>query len=285
MEGFSLEIIRLSFTLEAFEPIHLPSYKGSTFHGGFGHALNRISPTWFAYFYQPKSNDGNELPKPFVILPPLDEKQTYQAGDKFHVELVLFGRAARHTSIALAAIEFLGLEMGLGYSRGKYRIHHVSESSFSFNKANFSSQAIKLSFITRLRIKADNRLHTAAPSFERLVSRVFGRLKTLQQTCGNYQVIDEDGYRDALRAAERIITTASTLYWDDWDRYSGTQNEWMKFGGLLGNICYHGDLQAFIPALQLGEWAHIGGKTSFGLGKYSIEYEDAHECSQTGTSI
>jgi len=44
----------------------------------------------------------------------------------------------------------------------------------------------------------------------------------------------------------------------------------MKFGGLLGTITYAGDLEPFIPYLALGEWIHIGGKTSFGLGKYNI---------------
>jgi CRISPR/Cas system endoribonuclease Cas6 (RAMP superfamily) len=44
----------------------------------------------------------------------------------------------------------------------------------------------------------------------------------------------------------------------------------MKFGGLLGEIRFQGNLQPFIPYLQMGEWCHIGGKTSFGLGKYRL---------------
>ncbi|MGH8590087.1 MAG: CRISPR system precrRNA processing endoribonuclease RAMP protein Cas6, partial [Gammaproteobacteria bacterium] len=42
-------------------------------------------------------------------------------------------------------------------------------------------------------------------------------------------------------------------------------------GGLLGQITYRGDLSPFLPWLALGEWMHIGGKTSFGLGRYTIE--------------
>jgi hypothetical protein len=45
----------------------------------------------------------------------------------------------------------------------------------------------------------------------------------------------------------------------------------MKFGGLLGEITYRGDLTPFLPWLALGEWMHISGKTSFGLGRYTIE--------------
>jgi CRISPR/Cas system endoribonuclease Cas6 (RAMP superfamily) len=47
----------------------------------------------------------------------------------------------------------------------------------------------------------------------------------------------------------------------------------MKFGGLTGDISYTGELQAFMELLQLGEWLHIGGKTSFGLGKYELKHQ------------
>jgi len=61
------------------------------------------------------------------------------------------------------------------------------------------------------------------------------------------------------------------MQWDDWDRFSGRQKKWMKFGGLTGDVSYSGDLQPFMEILKLGEWIHIGGKTSFGLGKYNLE--------------
>ncbi|NOZ51787.1 MAG: CRISPR system precrRNA processing endoribonuclease RAMP protein Cas6 [Gammaproteobacteria bacterium] len=66
--------------------------------------------------------------------------------------------------------------------------------------------------------------------------------------------------------------STSNTRWDDWSRpqHSDLQKEQMKFGGLLGTITYAGDLEPFIPYLALGEWIHIGGKTSFGLGKYNI---------------
>ena len=47
---------------------------------------------------------------------------------------------------------------------------------------------------------------------------------------------------------------------------SGHQHTWIKFGGLLGKITYRGDLTPFLPWFALGEWTHIGGKTSFGSG-------------------
>jgi CRISPR/Cas system endoribonuclease Cas6 (RAMP superfamily) len=47
----------------------------------------------------------------------------------------------------------------------------------------------------------------------------------------------------------------------------------MSFGGLLGEIGYAGELAPFIPWLTLGQWTGIGGKTSFGLGLYNLDFD------------
>lgn len=274
MDIFKLDIIRLQFTLEAINPINLPAYKGSAFHGGFGHALQKISPIWFCFFFNRQLRRETKLPKPFVLVPPLDKQQAYQPGETFKCELILFAEAARHYAIAQAAIEYLGGEMGLGYSRGKFKINEIAESTFASTSIN--PQTITLSLITRLRLKAGNRLQKQAPDFSLMMSRLLGRLKTLQQAYSK-NPMDDQLYRYLLQQAKEIQCIQSNVHWDDWDRYSGSQKDWMKFGGLLGNISFQGNLQPFIPTLQMGEWSHIGGKSSFGLGKYIIEYGDKNE--------
>lgn len=44
----------------------------------------------------------------------------------------------------------------------------------------------------------------------------------------------------------------------------------MKFGGLLGSITYFGNVGIFLPYLALGQWVHVGGKSTFGLGAYRM---------------
>ncbi|MCK4840602.1 MAG: CRISPR system precrRNA processing endoribonuclease RAMP protein Cas6 [Methylococcales bacterium] len=269
MNIFALDILRLQFTLEATDHINLPNYKGSAFHGGFGHALKTISPTWFNYFFQTEIETGNQKPKPFVLLPPLDNQQTYQPGETFSCELTLFAEATQHYAIAQAGIEYLGREMGLGYSRGKFKVKSIEKSTFT--PTENTTQKITLYLLSRLRLKSNNQLQRQTPEFSLLIARLLGRLKTLQQSYSDV-AIDEQLYRQLLQQAQEIQTTQSNTHWDDWDRYSGSQHEWMKFGGLLGDINYQGNLQAFIPYLQMGEWTHVGGKSSFGLGKYTISY-------------
>lgn len=87
-------------------------------------------------------------------------------------------------------------------------------------------------------------------------------------------VIEHEAKQALLEQAKEVTVRSHDLLWDDWARYSGRQKEWMQFGGLLGSVTYEGELSPFMPWLALGEWLHVGGKTSFGLGKYRIVLEE-----------
>ena len=265
----TLPISKYRFTLEAVDSITLPTYKGSSFHGGFGHALKQISPTWFKYFYQPKSPRNLDLPRPYVILPPLDKLEHYPKGHQFHLEITLIGEATQHYAIVQAAVEYLGLRMGLGYEQGKYKILEITKSQPQPQEKVTAISHITLKFPTRLRLKSHNRLQRQAPSFFLLMQRLQGRIRTLQRVYSkNTAELTENA--NLLNSAKNIKIHKHNLHWDDWDRFSGSQKKWMKFGGLMGEITYSGNLQPFMKMLYLGEWLHVGGKSSFGLGKYEL---------------
>jgi CRISPR/Cas system endoribonuclease Cas6 (RAMP superfamily) len=78
--------------------------------------------------------------------------------------------------------------------------------------------------------------------------------------------------KDFIRQEKRLVAIeTSSLHWrDEIKRFSSKRKEEMIFGGLIGNIEYKGDLQLFMPFLNIGEHIHIGEKTTFGLGKYEI---------------
>ncbi|GJL72540.1 MAG: CRISPR-associated endoribonuclease Cas6 [Nitrosomonas sp.] len=282
---FSIEMCRIQFSLIATDTINLPSYKGSTFRGGFGRALKAISPTWSTYFFQPLNQyDSQDIPKPFVLLPPLDQQQIYQANETFHCEITLFADATRHVAIVQAAIEYLGNKLGLGRSQGKFKIADITESSFSGTNRHSRTnlQTLSLELKTRLRLKSANHLwkQSLPPPFSLLMERLLDRLKALQKNYSDI-AIDEQKCSQLLHQAHEIQTLPSNVEWKDWNRYSSSQEVWMKFGGLLGKIYFQGNLQPFLPYLQIGEWCHIGGKSSFGLGKYLIDYGEPHENTPT----
>ena len=108
------------------------------------------------------------------------------------------------------------------------------------------------------------------PDFPTLLERILGRLNTLARAYHGGVLIDEADKRALLEQAQGVTIQAHDLIWDDWARYSGRQKEWMQFGGLLGSITYRGELGPFMPYVAMGEWLHVGGKTSFGLGRYML---------------
>jgi len=300
----NLTVVKYVFRLVAEQEIILPPYKGSAFHGGFGHALKKISPIWYRKLFEPGQtvNRGAEQvghlqkktawPKPFVLLPPLDEKRNYLPGHRFDCELTLFGHATQHISLCHAALEYLGGEMGLGRTHGKYKIETVpcvtlsdeepDEEKSTYQCAVLSCEEIAasrsqlnpweltLNFPTRLRLKTNNQLCRKELPFKLFIERLLGRLNTLAVFYGEGEIIARSQRQALLEQAQSITVKTCNLRWDDWHRFSGRQEAWMKFGGLLGSITYQGNLQPFIPYLVLGEWTHVGGKTSFGLGKYEI---------------
>lgn len=287
----SLKISKFRFALEAIDSITLPAYKGSTFHGGFGHAFKAISPTWYRYFFEPHSDKGYSLPLPFVLLPPLDNKETYAPYDQFHLELTLIGEATDHYAIVQGAIEYLGAVLGLGYKKGKFKIIAIdaaspSEDAVSKNGVinavdivrarsdQLSQTRLGLTFPTRLRLQKDNRLYKSIPPFQLLMERLSGRIKTLMTAYGDSASITVNSSLNTtaptLGDPTAVTIEHSNIRWDDWSRFSGRQKKWMKFGGLMGELAYAGDLKPFLPELILGEWLHVGNKTSFGLGKYIL---------------
>ncbi|CAK8712500.1 CRISPR-associated protein Cas6 C-terminal domain-containing protein [Candidatus Electrothrix aarhusensis] len=287
-----LNVSKYLFRLRAETPLRLPPYKGSAFHGAFGHALKRISPFYYQEIFEP-GNDGAK-PKPFVLLPPLEIEEYYPVGHSFTCELTLFGRADHFFPICHAALEFLGREMGLGQDRGKFAVEGVERAcpfGADHSPADVSSlscediaascpisltDCLTIHLPTRLRLKTDGHLLSRVPEFHIFLARLLGRINTLSSLYGGGRMV-ELALRDQLisRARERIRLDldGTDACWHDLPRFSGRQQQWMKFGGLLGSVSWQGtaeDFRPFLSYLAIGEWIHVGGKSSFGLGKYVV---------------
>ncbi len=279
-----LTLAKYLFRLRATSRIELSPYKGFALHGGLGHALKKISPFYFRALFAP-GPDGTH-PRPFVLLPPLDTDQVYLPGRRFSCELTLFGSGIQRFPAIHAALEYLGNELGLARNRGRFVVEAVEMAvpagpgpfpnpasavcglDIAMSRQGLSVHRLTLHFSTPLRLKNDGCLVRRAPSFQQFLARLLGRFNTLATLYGNGRVADSALRAELLSRAEKIELVRDESQWLDMPRFSGRQKSWMKFGGLLGEVTYAGDLEPFIPFLALGEWTHTGGKTSFGLGKY-----------------
>ena len=280
----NLTFSKYRITCRAKEKIILPPYKGSALRGGFGFALKDISK-----FYLKKLCEVDSGPNPIVLLPPLDKGSTYAKGKTFSFEITLVGKMVEYFPICRDAVEYLGIERGFGENRGKFDILHIDSAVVPYPDKSTVKQplirgdqvalsrkfrgcpAITLHLITRLRLKADDRLLKVTPQFSVLFARIVGRLNSLATFFGDGAIISSSQKSHLLDLAKKIQIARDDAYWAELPRFSTKQKKWMKYDGLLGKITYKGDLAPFLPYLTVAELLHVGGKTTCGLGKIVME--------------
>jgi len=291
LSGFPMT--RLHFSFQALEELRLEGFTGSTWHGALGHALMRVSPEAFEFLYGLPGQEGGN-PRPFVLLPDQAGKDAPPLG----FSLTLFGEAVdlvpvlllavenlaaaglgnRHSPLRLLRVMATGMEVGTlrefealgadGVWRGD-AITPVSLAALASAWEGVPAALVSLGFDTRLRLKAGNVVLKQAPTCEILLQRLLERASALSLRYGQGALPSEGVLRLLARASDVVLDT-STLRWVEWPRASGRSGQVMPWGGLLGEVAYRGELSELLPWLALGEWLHVGSKTSFGLGHYRL---------------
>lgn len=311
-----LETFRLAkfrFTICAKEHIRFPAYKGSAFRGGFGYAFKRVvcvikdkacdgcllkQKCIYSYIFETPPPEDTEMlrlypkvPHPFVIEPPITEKQSFAPGEEFPFHLILIGNAIDYLPYFIYTFTELG-KKGIGQGRGKYdllqvegigldnesvQIYHNKTQTLTgnypiiqagqLNPQSFASLKTTLSLHTPLRFRFDGHI-TDKIEFHVLIRNLLRRISSLSYFhCGEKLEID---FKGLIEKAGAVKLIKSDTHWFDWKRYSTRQEEWMSLGGVTGTISYEGDISDSMLLLRLGEYVHVGKGTSFGLGKYEI---------------
>ncbi|MBI5185184.1 MAG: hypothetical protein HZA01_05600 [Nitrospinae bacterium] len=142
-------IARFEFILASEEHIELPEYKGSALRGGFGTALRKVlcdekknncddcsrkKDCLFLYLFNTRLPEGSEvlkntknIPAPFVIEPPLENKRIFAEGEEIIFNLVLIGKARNYLPHFIFAFEEFG-RAGLGKGGGRFLLKSVSRT-------------------------------------------------------------------------------------------------------------------------------------------------------------
>ncbi|MGB9863628.1 MAG: CRISPR system precrRNA processing endoribonuclease RAMP protein Cas6 [Candidatus Saccharicenans sp.] len=309
---------KYSFTLKARETIEMPPYKGSTLRGGFGTSFKRIVCLFrnkqcrecqlngecaYSYIFEtPAINTSSAfriesseaVPHPFIIEPPLERTQVYEAGSEFSFNLILIGKATKYLLYFIMAFEQLG-ELGIGKGRGRYELVKVEVGdSLVYSGSDRITTPVELksievpeeiipaeegslmiNFLTPTRIKF-NREYVNKIEFFVLITSLMRRLALLYifHCDGNPPSWD---HRLIIEQAKKIDLIENDTGWYDWERYSHRQRTRMKLGGVVGRAVYKGEVKGFLPILKAGELFHVGKGTSFGLGMFRWEFEDRRQ--------
>lgn len=163
----------------------------------------------------------------------------------------------------------------------------LPESTETAAQTHATSGHVTLRWLTPLRLQ-----HQGKPVFKAQQLDAPGQVRALLRRQMQWKQITDQKPAATLPTTTPIATTAPTLaqpdpmhqaqactldtrnlQWHDIQRHSGTQNQKLPLGGLIGSATLSGPvaaLQTLLPLLQMGEQLHIGKETVMGLGRYQL---------------
>ncbi|MCX8027407.1 MAG: CRISPR system precrRNA processing endoribonuclease RAMP protein Cas6 [Thermodesulfovibrionales bacterium] len=230
-----------------------------------------------------------KIPHPFVIEPDISEKRKYEKGEELSFHLILIGRAVEYLPYFIYTFDILG-EIGVGKQRGRYLLKEVlsddkqiykhtdkniintvshlleiDEDSLTTMDTGYKEQDLVIKFVTPTRLKS-NRDLVVRIDFSTLIKNALRRL-CLLSTAHCFNPPPRWDHKTIINNAQSIQIVEDKTRWFDLQRYSNRQKTTMKFGGVVGEIKYKGNLSYFMPIIKAVEVLHIGKGTAFGLGK------------------
>lgn len=313
-----LAIMRARLTYRLLEATTLPPYKGALLRGGFGYAFQRAAcaaPCWqrtescsaellcpYRWVFEtphppdvPQLHDLQDVPRPFVIEPPLDHKRSYAAGETLEFGLILIGRGIDFLPYFLYGFEQLGRN-GLGRHLAKARLERVealkpfgpvgvpiyqdgrllsAQDLPLLNLADLITHAAVLPTDLRMELSTPLRVKVRGSFIEALdlgaiVQAACWRIGALSVFHG--AGLWEADYRPTVIEARAVPIDQAAIHWVDWERTStgGTQPRPMKLGGIIGSATLRAVPVAVRAALLAASVLHVGKACVFGHGRVDL---------------
>jgi hypothetical protein len=299
------------------------THKGVTLRGAFGSAFRMLcchdikvkceecqlqESCPYALIFEPtvpaeakRLRLNANIPRPFIIKPPLDNKHIYSPEDELLFDLVIVGRMCAYLPYFIAAFSALASE-GMGAYRSTFSLKSVTTISDEQEKPVYSDQdkvvrtqtpaitfnhilkqaqrvtdpsanpnTITIRFNIPTILKVDGQI-ICQPEFHHIIKRLRDRVNALAYFyCGETLAVDYKEFGEAAKSVRRI---EGDFKWVEVNRYSTKRQLWHELSGFTGYGVYSGDLSAYLPLLALGQYLHVGKGAAFGNGWYEIIKEN-----------
>lgn len=259
-------------------PLVANAHLGTMLRGALGHALRELacrcaSPAHhtdclYQQIFEPvPPNHGptrfSSPPPAFVLTPPA---MGLEARHGFEFRLTLLGPSIRHPSLVLAAFKHAGRQ-GLGAGKVGARIHLMAQESLPTPMPRPDGFAI--TFTSPVFLKHQGKPMAAERvQLADIVSALWRRLDLLRQLHGVHPSLPP---LEQWLADSAPLDMTARLERAQFHRYSNKQKQKVPTEGLIGQLRVRGAVSpSLLQAFTLGQWLHIGGKTSLGLGAYQL---------------
>jgi hypothetical protein len=320
----TLETHHFLFTTRVVRPLELDEHSGSALRGNLFEAVwqrfcnNKAAPSCAACplnqmcpvsaLVAPLREEnvrGRDIPRPDVILPPLEGERRFAPGETVSFGLTLFGTIIEllpYLLLVTNSLEAAGLGRRLPENqgrRGTFKIQQieaynpidgtrqvlseagklrveaptVSVTSMDVRKraASLSAEQITIHFLTPIRLQHEERL-MYRPEFQPLVARLLERLALLEQEYGQGdEPSPSQQWQELAPLAGHIECIDNQTRWEEVRSYSKRTHYMTQIGGISGSATFAGNLAPFLELLVWGELVHVGKNVVKGSGWYRIE--------------
>jgi hypothetical protein len=311
-----LHLLQARITLRLRETATLPRFKGALLRGAFGYAFQRIScprACWghsgacttqpicpyrrvFETPHPPDIahlHDLRDVPRPFVIEPPLDAETTYAPDSALSFHLILINSGVDFLPYFIAGFAEVA-RAGLGQQHARAHLEQVevlypwqsdgvvlyrdgqvmhTDRLPTIHADAIDVQARHLPADLRLRLLTPLRLKARGAFLEHidpaaLVRALCWRLNALSIFHGAGPWAQP--HEPLLAAAQSIRVTDAETRWQEWGRTSSRQGRHMQLGGVLGSVVLRDVPPALRTLLLVGSVIHVGKACVFGHGGYAL---------------
>ena len=223
---------------------------------------------------------NSDIPRPFIIKPPITKKTHYSNEDTLKFSLVLVNRVIKLLPYFIATFVEMG-KVGIGENRGKFNLINIKNNEkdlfidgvlqnysepLSIKKDDRKISYLKLEFLTETTIKSNGNI-LLKPDFPSLIKRLRDRISSLSLFYGEAWNVD---FKKLGLDAENIKKVEDDTYWNEKSRYSKRNNIKHDMSGFIGEVAFEGDITQFMDLLRIGEFTHVGKGAVFGNGWYKI---------------
>ena len=311
----------LLFITEVVTPLELDEHSGSALRGSLFDSVwgrfctNRTSPTCaecslntlcpVSALVAPLREEnprGRDIPRPYVIIPPLEGSRYYAPGETLTFGLTLFGNIIQllpYIMLSLNTFEMAGLGKRLSTGkRGRFKIKQVDSyhplhgerqtiyrsgkaqvgvaalsvtaADVRAKAATLSKDKIALTFLTPMRLKDQDHFIDQI-AFRPLLHRLLERFDALQVEYGNGQEHTFEERKQFVDLAAQVRCIEDRTRWEELKSFSHRTRQSSPLSGFLGCATFAGDLTPFLELLIWGELIHVGKSCVKGNGWYRIE--------------
>ncbi|TAK33658.1 MAG: CRISPR system precrRNA processing endoribonuclease RAMP protein Cas6 [Chloroflexota bacterium] len=317
MDGFVAYVLRV--TAQVRSTIVLNEHPGSILRSTFSHALRHrfcldrcrsccafcmhelsCPVSMLASCAEEVDECGRDIPRPFVIVPPMDGKATYQPGELFEFGVTVFGNVMSLFPYVVTGLKAMS-ESGIGRhvtGRAKRRHHGriqvrqitavnplmdtgqivltdkdhlinlpatggVTHEDVLSRAAALPPDRVSLELVTPLQLVDDER-PVRPLRFAPLVRNLLDRLEALGQYYGTGGPLVD--HAELARGARQVRVEKDQTRWVVPKSCGARQRYNTPDGGFVGRVTFAGNLEPFLPWLIWGEAVHVGADTTRGNG-------------------